>query len=590
MNIVPSEEQQAIIDAAKAGHNIVVDAVAGSGKTTTILSIAKNLPEKNIVQVTFNSQLKIEVREKISQMDIGNNIVVHTYHSLATTFYDSSAWNDGKMMEIIDNAYPIKQKAQSTQISPSVIIIDEAQDMTLLYFRMVNKFICDFCNKDLVQIIVMGDKNQAVYSFMQADARFLTMAPSVWNKEFKFMTLCESYRLTKPIAWFVNKTMVKHDRIISKKPGMRVEYHICNPFAMPFMNDILTKLKSGILKPEDIFILSASLKSQGSPARKVENAFVSAGIPVYVPIADDARMDEDLTRGKVIFATFPSSKGRERKVVIVLGFDAGYFKYFAKNEPSHICPSTLYVAVTRAKERLILVENHQDEPLPFLNLASNGGGEFSMNVNIVGNRKQFRKQSYVKNSENNCITFQRNTSPCELVRYLKQSVIQGLTPLVNKVMKCIHNGTEGVNVPGKVKSAKSDNQFEDVSDLNGIVIPLIWESKVGSNSNNMTTIATILMNSLSEKSTPKILKTAISKIKLQSNNVQDYIHTCNVYQAYTNGYHGRLAQIKHYNWLETHMIDDCHNFLNKYVAKQSLIFEHMISSKIHSQYGDIIIS
>ena len=36
-----SKEQQNILDASKTGDNIVVDAVAGTGKTTLILEIAK---------------------------------------------------------------------------------------------------------------------------------------------------------------------------------------------------------------------------------------------------------------------------------------------------------------------------------------------------------------------------------------------------------------------------------------------------------------------------------------------------------------------------------------------------------------------
>ena len=36
-NISPSPEQLAIIDTARQRHNILVEAIAGSGKTTTIL-------------------------------------------------------------------------------------------------------------------------------------------------------------------------------------------------------------------------------------------------------------------------------------------------------------------------------------------------------------------------------------------------------------------------------------------------------------------------------------------------------------------------------------------------------------------------
>ena len=39
--VVPSEEQMNIINAIKEGNNVSVNACAGSGKSTTVLSCAK---------------------------------------------------------------------------------------------------------------------------------------------------------------------------------------------------------------------------------------------------------------------------------------------------------------------------------------------------------------------------------------------------------------------------------------------------------------------------------------------------------------------------------------------------------------------
>ena len=44
----PSKEQQLIIDHMLQGVNTVVDACAGSGKSTTILSCAKEMQNKKI--------------------------------------------------------------------------------------------------------------------------------------------------------------------------------------------------------------------------------------------------------------------------------------------------------------------------------------------------------------------------------------------------------------------------------------------------------------------------------------------------------------------------------------------------------------
>ena len=551
--MVPSHEQQAVVNAAVAGFNIVVDAVAGSGKTTTVLSIAKALPDKNILQITFNSQLKLEVREKVNNMSL-QNIQVHTYHSIATTFYNPTFWNDGKLNQMLDHNHLPNKKTYV----PNIIIIDEAQDMTLLYFRVIQKFIKDFCKESIPQLIIMGDRYQSVYTFMQADVRFLTHASEVWKKDFKYMTLCESYRVTKPIANFINQCMVKQKRIISKKPGIKVDYYITNPFCHPFINEIIVRIKNGSLNPEDVFILSASLKSANSPARIIENKLVEAGISVYVPIGDESKLDDDITRGKVVFATFPSSKGRERKIVIVLGFDNSYFNYYAKNDDPTICPSALYVAVTRAKERLIVVGNSYMDYLPFLNMSCTGLESF---VTIYGKRK-FEKptKSLFQNKE-------KTTTPTEIIKFLKQDTIRVLTPLVEYLFDSQNTYTDSnaIQIQSKIKTQK--NQYEDVSDINGIVIPIMWEKTGG---------ATLYNNLLKyiECDKPKnVIKKHFDKIKFPCTTVADFLQLCNVYQSMSDGYIGRLAQIKKFDWITINDIEFCHKLLDLNVSKQDIIFE-----------------
>ena len=51
----PSGEQQYVIDKLKEGYNVICSAVAGSGKSSTILSAAKQFPDKKIIQLTYNS-------------------------------------------------------------------------------------------------------------------------------------------------------------------------------------------------------------------------------------------------------------------------------------------------------------------------------------------------------------------------------------------------------------------------------------------------------------------------------------------------------------------------------------------------------
>ena len=75
-NLIPSNEQQSIIDCIINQQHVIGDAVAGAGKSTLVLSLAQSTP-KRILQLTYNKSLKYEVEMKAKKYEI-DNIEVHT--------------------------------------------------------------------------------------------------------------------------------------------------------------------------------------------------------------------------------------------------------------------------------------------------------------------------------------------------------------------------------------------------------------------------------------------------------------------------------------------------------------------------------
>jgi superfamily I DNA/RNA helicase len=108
MNAV-SGEQQYIIDMVKQGKNVQVDACAGSGKSTTILSTAKSMPDKQFLLITYNKSLRKEMKEKVDELEL-KNVIVHTYHSLAVAMYNKDAHKDKEMRLIISKNDPPNSK------------------------------------------------------------------------------------------------------------------------------------------------------------------------------------------------------------------------------------------------------------------------------------------------------------------------------------------------------------------------------------------------------------------------------------------------------------------------------------------------
>lgn len=75
----PTDEQLAFVEAFKAGKNIVGQAVAGSGKTSTLALIDEVLPELGArgYYLAFNKKIVTDVQGKL------NNVTVKTFHSVA---------------------------------------------------------------------------------------------------------------------------------------------------------------------------------------------------------------------------------------------------------------------------------------------------------------------------------------------------------------------------------------------------------------------------------------------------------------------------------------------------------------------------
>jgi len=78
MQLTP--EQQDIIQSTS---NIKINAVAGSGKTTTIIEYARSQPASaRILYLAFNKSVKLEATKKFVEKGL-HNVKVETAHSLA---------------------------------------------------------------------------------------------------------------------------------------------------------------------------------------------------------------------------------------------------------------------------------------------------------------------------------------------------------------------------------------------------------------------------------------------------------------------------------------------------------------------------
>ena len=562
--------EQELITTTKC--NIMVDAVAGSGKTTTILHLALRYPDSNIIQITYNNMLKREVRKKVDRLAI-KNMTIHTYHSLAVKYYQESAYTDEEIKKILINNTPMK-----TKISPiDILLIDETQDMAQDYYNLVRKFISD--TKSNPQIVIMGDRYQSIYEFKGANSKFLTLADKLWNCDFEKMNLTTSYRLTNQIAWFVNKVMLGNDRIDTVKSGPPVDYYIGNSYQIyKKLGKQLRKLmKDDGIKEQDIFILSPSVKSLEPPFKKLENYLVKKGHKCTTPSSDDAKLDEKVISNKIVFTTFHQAKGRERKVVVLYNFDDSFTQFFLKpTDPVSTCPNILYVGATRASYKLIVIQDNKYKPLNFL---STRYLKKSENLNVITVNEQNLDCINLLNKPREI----KKISTTDLIKFISSGTIDKILNILGTEYS--DSGTDLfiqlrkpnnlVDIPNKIKNITVSNgneivTFEDVSDLNGLVIPAIYEKLLLKKN---STIEDYVLEQIRDNN-PLItdLKKYISKTKIPSNDPKNFLRIGNLYLALQSKLLAKITQIKKYDWLDLNMILKCHTNMTM-ISDTSIKFE-----------------
>lgn len=541
-----SHEQQRIIDTVCDGNNVIVDAVAGSGKTTLILLAAITHPNLQFVQITYNSALKLEVRTKVTELKL-KNVLIHSYHSLMHNFY-LKGHHDHEMIEVVES----NTQAFARLPVADILVIDEAQDMTEYYYNFIKKYIKDMGNEKLI-LMLMGDVKQCIYDMKGADVKYLNNEGNMWQREFIRLPLTMSYRLTNQMSDFINKSIIHEDIVRTCRDGPEVEVFSDDAFKLSrtvaefLISKIMIKPEDEenpekVYRPDDIFILAPKVRvnanSKDTPLKNLENRLVYKGIKCFASTSDEMALSDELIANKVVFSTFHQAKGRERKLVVVCSFSATYFNFYAVDSEPSECTSALYVALTRAKEKLILLEDAER----FLFFIDNEN-------RYLRNDDRLIKQ-YQTRMKANIVTV------TQLTRFID-------IPIVHKVTNIFDKITENTYVPASCKKAipTSVHKREYVADLTGSAIVAF----LSGNHN----IRTFYKNVQREVLNSHYMIDRCFKELPEEMNIEYCLRLFNIADAISSGYIHRIRQIKRYNWVKPTIVSRCKNILNKYIDNLS---------------------
>jgi len=344
-----NDQQKIAIEKWDSGLNVKVTAVPGAGKSKVLLEACKNFTRGIIIILAYNHDLCEETRKKIAEANLEDRVICMTFHGLAT-YCIMPTYDDTALFDALEGVESGEIEVQN-KISVAGVLIDEAQDFRHSFKRLLN-LVLDLQND--VQYMVVGDSNQMLYTYDDedpADIDFLTTPLTHFHSTrfWDHVEFFKTHRLTPPMA-----------KVVSKIFNINLESARANDLEnfLPVQLYTIKLWKSGALLIQliknvnwnDVVVLVPKKKNNG-PLRAALNYLSSQGVKIYLHGIDG--QDERVRQNKLCVSTWHSSKGTEKKIVIVLGVSSE-----SETNP-------LFVALTRGMHQLIII---QDEDNPHTNL------------------------------------------------------------------------------------------------------------------------------------------------------------------------------------------------------------------------------
>ena len=205
------------------------------------------------------------------------------------------------------------------KVSTKLVVIDEAQDYTILQYKIIKSI---FKN---AKYTILGDINQTINPFYKYDN--LNTLQNIFNKNNKYIELNKTYRSTEEIIEYSNKILgLKHSVTVRRNNNIPVKVYELD------YNTLIEKIKYLKTKYNSIALITKSSIDSLEIYNNLNKEFSDISV-----INDEI---DNYNRNLVIMPVF-ISKGLEfDSVIIINNFSNDKYLY--------------YIAVTRAQHELIV--------------------------------------------------------------------------------------------------------------------------------------------------------------------------------------------------------------------------------------------
>jgi len=371
--------QESLLYKQKKGYYAVR---GGPGTGKTVVLIGKAIKEKledvyngnnrRIGITSFTNSIVRRIKEDIERiiderllnLEV-EDIVISNIHNLAAEFLKKANIKVTGTADIIEVASDIieKVKAIPEEMKFDVLLVDEAQDLKKSWFKFIKHIV-----KNNGLVIFGVDETQRIYDHVNwkwkdtpfpVRGRKVTVLRKIYRTSQDVLRLGIKFLMNDPglvkelrelDAWIDVNQLEFFDRKTSIKAEVGNELELTAQYLEKF-------LKEGY-KPKDILILTPFSNQEFLLSPKKLGKFIQKK---GLLTTKEINTSKDVDREKLNILTYHSAKGLENKCVIVVGLDKVPFSTSTTPRKKRRDRRLVYVAITRAQEKLILIGRRKEK-------------------------------------------------------------------------------------------------------------------------------------------------------------------------------------------------------------------------------------
>jgi len=256
--------------------------------------------------------------------------------------------------DILENA--ISDLAKDTEYAAGrhwkyrYIFVDEFQDVNPLQFALLRAWLGPDSS-----ICVVGDPNQAIYSWNGADAKYLENFATYFPGS-RTIELTENFRSTPEIIKSASSLLKKKVELNAQKPSGEIpslhQAKTCSDEAEYIARSILENRRYN-----EGWARQAVLVRTHAQISQIADTLSRFSIPCSVPSSRETSPEtknSHIESGSVTIATFHAAKGLEWPIVYIAGLEEGFspISYAMSDAALDEERRLLFVAMTRAQDEL----------------------------------------------------------------------------------------------------------------------------------------------------------------------------------------------------------------------------------------------